>query len=294
MAKEYVIENDYLKVTVTTWGAQVKSVIHKSDNVEHMWCGDPEVWGFHAPVLFPHCGQVKDGIIEARGMRCESPIHGFVRLMEHTLIEHSEGSIVMELTASEETWKHFPYNFRLLSIFNLDQETLYHTLEVVNDDEEEMPFTVGYHPGFAIPFDDAHTANDYEIRFSAMESPICLNNMPTGLTYQDHYYFPPNIKSIPVDEKLFANGSHCMINLRSKTISLYEKDTGRAVVCDITDFPYTLLWSKSGTPKFVCIEPWHGIPSRIDVSSKWEEKAHGCILAPCDSWMTTMKTSFVR
>ena len=32
---EYTIENEYLKVTVTTRGAQVKSVIRKCDNVEH-------------------------------------------------------------------------------------------------------------------------------------------------------------------------------------------------------------------------------------------------------------------
>ena len=42
---EYIIENEYLKVTVTTWGAQVKSVVRKSDNVEHMWCADPAVRG---------------------------------------------------------------------------------------------------------------------------------------------------------------------------------------------------------------------------------------------------------
>ena len=53
---EYIIENEYLKVTVTTWGAQVKSVVRKCDGVEHMWSGDPSVWKFHAPVLFPHCG----------------------------------------------------------------------------------------------------------------------------------------------------------------------------------------------------------------------------------------------
>ena len=34
---EYAIENEYLIVTVTTWGAQVKSVVRKFDDVEHMW-----------------------------------------------------------------------------------------------------------------------------------------------------------------------------------------------------------------------------------------------------------------
>jgi len=61
MAKEFTIENEYLKVTVTTWGAQVKSVIRKCDCVEHIWQADPAVWGYHAPILFPHAGKVVDG-----------------------------------------------------------------------------------------------------------------------------------------------------------------------------------------------------------------------------------------
>ena len=54
MAKEFTIENEYLKVTVTTWGAQVKSVVRKCDHVEHIWQADKSVWGYHAPILFPY------------------------------------------------------------------------------------------------------------------------------------------------------------------------------------------------------------------------------------------------
>ena len=34
---DFVLENDYLKVTVTSKGAQVASVLRKIDGVEHMW-----------------------------------------------------------------------------------------------------------------------------------------------------------------------------------------------------------------------------------------------------------------
>ena len=46
---DYIIENEYLKVTVTTWGAQVKSVIRKCDGAAHIWNADKSVWGYHAP-----------------------------------------------------------------------------------------------------------------------------------------------------------------------------------------------------------------------------------------------------
>ena len=294
MSKEFVIENEYLKVTVTTWGAQVKSVIRKCDGVEHMWQADKAVWAFHAPILFPHAGKVVDGIIEAKGKVYESGQHGFARNMEHELVDLTADTLVLELCACPETLERFPYEFRLVSTFTLEGDTLHHTLTVENLDSEKMPFGIGYHPGFAVPFDDKHVATDYELRFSETESPICVNNLPYGLVHGDLYHLPANINSLAIDEHLFANDSHCMVNLKSRSLGLYEKGTGRGVVCNIEEFPYTLIWSKPGMPKFVCIEPWHSLPSIEGGSTKWEEKPAAAILQPGEAWSTILSTSFVR
>ena len=294
MGKDFVIENEYLKVTVTTWGAQVKSVLRKSDGVEHIWQADPSLWGYHAPILFPHCGKVVDGKIEAKGQTFASGQHGFARGMEHSFVDQTSHSIVLELCASEETLAKFPYDFRLISTFTLERDTLHHTLTVENLDEEKLPFGIGYHPAYTVPFDDKHEATDYELRFSEMESPICINNLPTGLMHGDLYHLPTNIMSLPVDEKLFDMDSHCMVNLKSATLGLYEKGTCRGVVCNIQEFPYTLLWSKPGMPKFICIEPWHSLPSPENGSIKWEEKAAAAVLQPGEAWSCTLSTSCVR
>ena len=163
-----------------------------------------------------------------------------------------------------------------------------------NLDTDKLPFGIGYHPAFTVPFDDKHAATDYELRFSDVESPICINNLPLGLMHGDLYHLPANIQSLPVDEALFANDSHCMVNLRSTTLGLYEKGTGRGVVCNIAELPYTLLGSKPGMPKFVCIEPWHSLPSPENGSIKWEEKPAAAILNPGEAGSCTLSTSFVR
>ena len=85
-----------------------------------------------------------------------------------------------------------------------------------------------------------------------------------------------------------------MVNLRSKTLGIYERDSGRAVICDIAEFPYTLIWSKPGMPKFVCIEPWHSLPSSEGGTIDWLKKPAAAILAPGESWSTTLKTRFAR
>ncbi len=288
---EFILENDVLKVTVTTRGAQAKSVVRKEDGVEHIWCGDPEIWGLHAPILFPFCGRIKDGRLEARGQVAENcNAHGFNRNIEHTLVRCDDTSVVLELRDSQETRALWPYSFRLVSTFTLEGDTVHHTLTVENTDSEEISFGIGYHPAFAVPFDRNHVAEDYVIRFDNVESPVCLRG-------SEVYRIGTNINAIPVREDVFATGGFVMTGLSSKTVGLYEKDSGRGVVCGIRNFPYLVLWSKENmTPRFVCLEPWHALPHPMDgaVSSKWEDKPQAAFLAPGQDWSTTLSMSFVR
>lgn len=291
---EHILENETLRVSVTSSGAQIKSVVHKSDGAEHIWCGDARVWRFQTPVLFPYTGKVKDGRIDIRGKRVEhAPPHGVVRDMEHALVGRGEDSLTLMAQADDTTIQIFPYRFRFYSTFRLAGASLWHTLTVENTDQEPFSFGIGYHPGFAIPFDPQHTIEDYEIRFSEPESPICLET-PEGLLSGRYSIMGSALRVLPVTDGLFDGGGYCMTGLRSKTLGLYERGSGRAVVCHIGDFPYCLLWSQSGRPEFVCIEPWHSLPSTAQGGYSWEEKAAAAALSPGQRWHTTLQMDFVR
>ncbi len=292
---DYILENEYLKVTVTTYGAQVKSVIHKDDGVEHIWQADKSVWGYHAPILFPFTGRLKDGKLTAKGRTYDFPTpHGFTRTSEHTFVYQNRDTLVLQLTDSPETLEKWPYRFRLMSAFTLEGDVLHHTLTVENRDEENLPFGIGFHPAFALPFDENHSFSDYELGFDKNESPVCLKMSPGGLVTGETYFLGNNLDAIPITPELFANDSHCFIGLQSGTLGLYEKDSGRGVVCSIRNFPYCLIWSKPGEPKFVCIEPWNSLPSRENEGYDWNQKPAAAILQPGESWSTTLSTAFVR
>ena len=293
---QYTIENEFLRLTADTHGAEAVSVVNKATGAEMLWCGDPAVWGRHAPILFPYTGKLTCGKMIAKGQEYAGGQHGFARDMEHTLVGKTDDTMTFALTAGEETRKLWPYDFVLRSTFALDGKTVRHTLAVENPSEPELRFGIGYHPAFAIPFDDAHTAADYEFRFNALESPLCVSALPNGLlSGTDYHYLARNVKSIPVTDDLFANDSHCMVNLRSKTLAIVEKDTGRAVRCNIEDYPYVLIWSAKKTPcRFVCIEPWQSLPGEENGSLVWEDRACAAILTPGESWSTTLCTTFDR
>ena len=47
-------------------------------------------------------------------------------------------------------------------------------MQVENQSGEVMPFSLGYHPGFACPFDAAHGTQDYVLRFAVPQTPAVV------------------------------------------------------------------------------------------------------------------------
>mgnify|MGYP002903162794 CR=1 FL=1 len=94
---------------------------------------------------------------------------------------------------------------------------------------------------------------------------MILDAYPNGLLTGKCGYRWKNEQSIPLTDDLFENDSFCMAGLRSRTLGIYENDTGKGIVCNVEGYPYTLIWSAPAKPvRFVCIEPWHsadvGVP----------------------------------
>ena len=116
----YSIENDTLRLTVDTHGAEAVSVIHKPTGAELLWSGDPSVWGRHAPILFPYTGKLTGGKMIAKGVEYAGGQHGFARDVEHAMTRHTADTLEFELHANPETLPKWPYAFVLRSTFVLD------------------------------------------------------------------------------------------------------------------------------------------------------------------------------
>lgn len=288
------IQNEFLTLTVDTHGAEAVSLKNAAGE-EMLWQADPSVWARHAPILFPWTGKLPGGSFAHGGQTYKGGQHGFARDVEHTLVEAEGDTIRLELKSDEATRARFPFDFTLTSIFRLEGKTVHHTLTVRNDGAKTLRFGIGYHPAFSVPFDSAHTTKDYEFRFEQEESPVILDARPNGLLSGKCYYRWKNADAIQLTDDLFANDSFCMAGLRSGTLGIFEKDTGRSITCDIAGYPYTLIWSApSETIRFVCIEPWHSLPGAENDPQEWDERAAAAALAQGETFSTTLSTTFDR
>ena len=289
------IHNEFLTLTVDTHGAEAVSLKNAAGE-ELLWQADPAVWKRHAPILFPWTGKLPGGTFEVDGKTYKGGQHGFARDMEHTLLKAEGDTIQLELRSDDAIKaERFPFDFVLTSTFRLDGKTVHHTLTVRNPGTEELRFGIGYHPAFALPFDDRHTTEDYEIRFDGLESPLCVSAIPNGLLNGQSYYLARNTETIPLTDDLFDSDSHCMVNLKTAHVSVVEKDTGRSVICNVEGYPYVLIWSAAKKPlHFICIEPWHSLPGEENGPLEWEQRPCAASLKKGESWSTTLSTTFVR
>ncbi|MEG0179720.1 MAG: aldose 1-epimerase family protein, partial [Oscillospiraceae bacterium] len=283
------LENNFLRVRIASLGAELTSIIKKDDNSELLWNADPSVWNRHAPILFPYCGKLKNGQFTHNGVEYKGGGHGFARDLEFALVKQDETCVSFELAANAITMEKFPFVFRLTITYTLSGTTLSQDVEVANEGDWDMPFSVGFHPGFVCPFDDKHTVEDYELRFSKQETPIEIKTgAADGLVTGEEREFFADKNTIALTNTLFSNDSICLKNLCSDTITLVEKDTGRSISVGIKGFPYVLLWSAIGDLKFVCIEPWHGLPDSFDATGEWSDKAATVTISECDKWNTCL------
>lgn len=293
----HTIENEFLAVTVDTLGAELVSVVDKATGAEMLWSGDKDVWARHAPVLFPYCGRLKNGEYTLDGQTYQGGAHGFVRDMEHELLQAQDGVMRLELRSGEQTRNKFPRAFVFQTTFSLMGHTLRHSVQVTNLDEQQLRFGFGYHPAFAIPFDNAHTTEDYELRFDTPQTPVEIKTGTTsGLVTGKTKVVMENSAVIPLHDRMFDEDSICLSELTAKELSIVEKDSGRRVTVKIEGYPYTLLWSAPGNPTlhFLCIEPWHSLPDAETADGDWNHKPCAAELAPGQSWKTDLDMTFQR
>ena len=80
---QYSIENEHIRLTVDTKGAEAVSVLNRHTGAEMLWCGDSSIWGRHAPILFPYTGKLTQGKMIAKGLEYTGGQHGFGRDVQH-------------------------------------------------------------------------------------------------------------------------------------------------------------------------------------------------------------------
>ena len=276
---ETILSNNSLRVKVKPKGAELSSIFDLRDTTEHLWQADPAFWNWHAPVLFPKIGESVNEEISFSGKKYKMPKHGLARHLDFTADKKSETEIAFTLRSNEETLKQYPFRFCFQISYVLEENKLRTIYTVINEDDKPMPFTVGGHPAFAVPFFSNEKLEDYFLEFEKQETIsrhlIDENGLFNGVTEP----VLNNEKSIPLTKQLFNRDALIFKNHVSRKLSICSKNHNKKLTVEFDDFPYLGIWAKPGAP-YVCIEPWIGCAENAGKEIDFSGKEHCITLQP--------------
>ena len=270
---EIKLSNGILEATVSTRGAELTDL--KKEGRAVLWEGDPAVWGFHAPILFPICGGLKGGAFIYRGKEYALQKHGFARYAEFKLEEQSDTKAVFLLRESPETLQQYPFAFAFRVIYTLVGSELQVDYCVRNPSaEEDLLFSVGAHEAYACP----EGIGEYSVLFDLPET-LDGVSLTDGLLGRKTENLGENVRELPLRDELFADDALVFLGLRSRKVQLVHRKTQRRVALDFAGHDAFLLWTKPGA-KYICLEPWCGYPDTVDADRLLEHKGGIIRLTP--------------
>lgn len=256
----YVLENELLKVEIDSLGAEVKSIINKSNGHEYLWHGAPGCWGGTSPILFPFVGRLKNDSFLHGGVTYSMPQHGFAKDIEHNLISKTDDSIMFKLVTNDDTLKCFPFSFSLHIGYELKGNELNVSWEVRNNSREKhMHFAIGGHPAFNCTYNGETSKAGYQLYFEGADE-IHYHGITrdTGLSIKEDIVLPLTNNRVTLTSDFFERGTYIVEGNQTKAVGL-EDPNGNRIVTVLFDMPLFGIWSQEQLDApFVCIEPWCG------------------------------------
>lgn len=273
------LNNRYVTVKISEIGAELKSLVY--NDIQYIWEGKTEVWAGSSPLLFPICGGLKDDKYILNGKEYILPKHGYARFKTFEVESRTDTSVVFLHRSDDETKVKFPFDYELRVVYTLNEKSLKVDYCVKNLSDDTMYFSIGSHEGYYTP----EGIEDYDVLFPQKET---LNSYVLYGNLLSNQQLPIIKESdiLPLYDKYFTVDALVFKDLKSKSATIRNRKTGRALRVDFPDCKYFLLWHKPNSP-YMCLEPWDGIPDVVGSSYDITEKEGIIPLESCAEYKNT-------
>lgn len=273
----FTIRNEFLTVTISDQGAEIRSV-KDQNGIERMWQADPNVWNSSAPIMFPVCGGYKDDTYYMNGRPYMMTKHGFAKLCTWDTESREESTVTFLL---KEKRPGFPFDYEFRAVFSLEENRLQVKYNVKNTGSETFIYGIGSHEAYATP----EGIENYSVCFEQPED-LYVNELDGNLIIPEPMLLKKNVTELKLDPEYFKVDALVFRSLKSRSVTLKSSLHDRTVRVDFDGMDVFMLWQKYRAG-YICIEPWCNAPDTVDTDQMIEHKPGMITLAPgCEDTRT--------
>ncbi|WP_254606574.1 aldose 1-epimerase family protein [Sphingomonas bacterium] len=299
------IAGDQLSAAINPYGAELTH-LRDAGGRNLMTDADPAFWTGHAPILFPVIGVTNGGVVRIGGREYPMAKHGFARHSLFDVVETGPARAVFALADSEATRASYPFAFRLEIGFAIADATITLEARIENRGDGPLPAQFGFHPAFAWPLPYGEDRGAHRVTFERHEPGELRGIAPDGLIAPDYRASPlsgalsgrpDGGRELLLADALFANDALVWDPIRSQSVT-YGAAQGPVLHVRFPDTPRLGIWTKPALPdgegpRFVCIEPWHGIADPEGFAGDFTQKPGVFEIAPGDEKRIGMSVTLV-
>ena len=303
---KYILENEYLRVEASAFGAELQSIKDKTTDFEYLWHGDKAYWARRSPILFPIVGKVWNGRMLYQGKEYPLSQHGFARDCEFEAINvldlnrkfnyrfSSFSAMAFLLSSNADTRKIYPFDFDLYVVYQLEGRSVKVHWVVDNKTDGDIYFQIGAHPAFNYRDFDAEAAIQGYMKFNR-SGYLSLTRLECGgYAAKERGEFFAQELGVPITKDTFA-GDALVFENQLNSVSLCDKQ-GEPYIELSFDAPVVGLWSpaKVGYAPFMCIEPWYGRCDDSNFDGNYNNKPYINHLQKEEIFKTSYVMNFIK
>lgn len=192
------------------------------------------------PILFPICGNLPDNLFIYHNKQYYLKQHGFARDSSWNVIKKStdnSAKITLNLSSNKQTKLVYPFDFELNFSYEIQGNKLIISQEYTNNSNQEMPFSIGFHPYFWCR-DKSKIALDIPAVEYQDQITQTIHPLPNSLDY--------NQDEIDIIFK----------SINSNTTGFTDHERKLKLTMHFSQlFASLVVWTVKGK-EYICLEPW--------------------------------------
>lgn len=281
----WTLENYRYQITVNAAGGELSQIRDKLTGREWLWKPAPGVWNNSATQLFPVVGALVHEGIWVAGQFLALPAHGFLRQQAFDCIENGLNRLLLEARATSDTFGVWPWHWRVQLRLRLHADGLSVTQHVFNDGDQPFWYSVGWHPGFALP---VASESGWYVQFGerAVRGPFPTRDrtLVTDVPVQTASVFQ-------LTRDAFSAGAVYFGDCRQQQVRVCSPGGQCVMMLETSEHDWLALW---GIPSsdLLCIEPLAGTTDAPDFDGEIENKRGIRQLAPHHCQVFTVRLRF--